>query len=332
MTPNKANYIIRFFLGKGGVGKTTTAAAYALKMAMKGFQTYIVSLDPAHNLGDVLDTELSDEPKKVYENLWAIEVNYEKMIKNHLKQLSEKIKDIYGYLKIFNLEKYVDVLRHSPGVEEQASLDKIIEIIRNYGEKNKADIIVFDTPPTGLTLRIMALPTISLIWIDKLMELRLAILERRRAITKITGEEYEVEIGGKKLKIPVDAAEDPIYKELLNLKSEYDWIYNILTDPNKTLIALVINPEMLPILEAYRAYKFLSKIGIHTEYIILNKVLIVRSVPEELKPKINEQNKAIEEARKLFINKIFTEIPYLPKEPRGIDDLKDIITYIENIS
>jgi len=326
------NYIVRFFIGKGGVGKTTTAAAYALKMAMKGFRTYIISLDPAHNLGDVLNTELGDEPKKVYDNLWAIEVDYEDMIKKHLKQLSDKIKDIYGYLKIFNLDKYVDVLRHSPGIEEQASLEKIIEIIRSYGEKNKADVIVFDTPPTGLTLRIMALPTISLIWIDKLMELRLAILERRRAITKITGEEFEIEIGGKKLRVPVDVAEDPIYKELINLKSEYSWINNVLTDPTKTIVALIINPEMLPILEAYRAYQFLTKIGIHTEYIILNKVLIVRSVPEELKPKINEQNKAIEEARRLFENKTFAEIPYLPKEPRGIDDLKDIITYIENIS
>ncbi|RLG88348.1 MAG: ArsA family ATPase, partial [Thermoprotei archaeon] len=121
-------------------------------------------------------------------------------------------------------------------------------------------------------------------------------------------------------------------KELINLKSEYSWINNVLTDPAKTIIALIINPEMLPILEAYRAYQFLTKIGIHTEYIILNKVLIVRSVPEELKPKINEQNKAIEEARRLFENKTFAEIPYLPKEPRGIDDLKDVITYIENIS
>ncbi len=329
---NSTSYIVRFFIGKGGVGKTTTAAAYALKMAMSGLKTYIISLDPAHNLGDVLNTELGDEPKKVCENLWAIEVDYEKMIKKHLKHLSDKIKDIYGYLKIFNLDKYVDVLRHSPGVEEQASLEKIMEIIKAYGEGKKADVIVFDTPPTGLTLRIMALPTISLIWIDKLMELRLAILERRKAITKITGEEFEIEISGKKLRVPIDVAEDPIYRELINLKSEYSWINNILTDPEKTVVTLVINPEILPILEAYRAYKFLTKMGIYIGYIILNKVLIVRTVPEELKPKINEQNKAIEEARKLFGDKTFAEIPYLPKEPRGIDDLRDIIIYIENIS
>lgn len=325
-------YFVRFFIGKGGVGKTTSAAAYAVKAASMGYRTLIVSIDPAHNLGDVFGMELEDKPVKICENLWGIEVDYDSMIKKHLEQLSDKIKDIYGYLKIFNLEKYIDVLKHSPGVEEQASLEKIIELVKEYGETGKADIIVFDTPPTGLTLRIMALPMISLIWIDKLLELRIAILERRKAIARITGEHFEIEIGGKKLRVPEDAKEDPVYNELIELKKQYTWINNIITDPSRSFVALVVNPELLPILEAYRAYNFLKRINVPVKYLIINKILKLTKVPDELLPKIEEQEKALAEAKEKFKELVFTEIPCLPREPRGLDELRHVSRYLENIS
>lgn len=298
---------------------------------MKGYKTYLVSLDPAHNIGDVLGVDLSDEPRKVCDNLWAIEIDYDSIIKRYLKELSSRIKDIYGYLKIFNLDKYIVVLRHSPGVEEQASLDKIIEIIREYGEKHKANIIVFDTPPTGLMLRLMILPSISLIWIKKLLELRLVILERRKALAKLTGEKFEITLADRKMSIPVEASEDPIYNELIRLMREYTWINNILSDQSKTYVALVINPELLSVLEAYRAYNFLNKIGITTRYIIINKVLKTEKVLNELKLKLEEQEKAIKLALDKFRGKVFIEIPYFPREPRGFEELKNIVKYVELI-
>lgn len=324
------SFKIRLFMGKGGVGKTTIASAYALRSAVGEKKTLIVSLDPAHNLGDVLGVKLSDKPTKVTRNLMAIEVDYDKMVKKHLETLTEKIKDIYGYLRIFNLEKYVDVLSHSPGIEEQAALDKIIEIVREYGLKKKFDVIVFDTPPTGLTLRIMALPTISLIWIDKLIELRLAILEKRRVIARTTGEQ-EIVIAGKKIKIPVEASEDPIYQELMGLKKEYELVNNILTNPDTTSIVMIINPETLTILEAKRALDFLTKIGINTKYVVVNKVLPVKEVPEELKPRLEQEEKAVKEAEKLFKGMTIVKIPYLPREPCGLKDLEKLLDYIKDI-
>ena len=325
-------YIVRFFIGKGGVGKTTVAATYALKQAGKGRRTYVISLDPAHNLGDVFDMELGDKPRKITDNLWGIEVDYEAMIRKHLKNLTEKIKDIYGYLKIFNLDKYVDVLQHSPGVEEQASLEKIIELTRILGEKGRADVIVYDTPPTGLMLRIMALPTISLIWIDKLLDLRLAILEKRRAIEKITGEEMKAVIAGRELKVPTSQEEDPIYKELLHLREEYTWINNLFTDHRRTRVALVINPETLPVLEAYRAYSFLERIGVLVSYIVVNKYLELEGpLPESLAGKKREQDEAMSKAKKLFKGLEFYNIPYQPWEPRGLGKLSKLIKYVEDM-
>ncbi len=324
--------LIRFFLGKGGVGKTTSAAAYSLYKALQGKHVLVVSLDPAHNLGDVFGTELGDEPVKLIDNLMAIEVDYDKMIKKHLKELTEKIKDIYGYLKIFNLDRYVDVLKHSPGVEEQASLEKIIEIVKKYGVGDKAfDIIVFDTPPTGLTLRIMALPTISLIWIERLIKLRLAILERRKTISSIAGEQFEIEIAGKKFKVPISVKEDPIFKELKKLKDEYDWINKRLTDPNTTAAIMVINPETLPVLEAYRAVNFLKKINIPITHLIVNKVFELDIIPKRLRPKIEEQEKALALAREKLSGLEMIKIPYLEREPRGLDMLKRVAEYLSPI-
>lgn len=323
---------VRFFIGKGGVGKTTSAAAYAVKEASMGYRTLIVSIDPAHNLGDVLGVELGDKPVKICENLWGIEVDYDLMIKKYLEQLSDKIKDIYGYLKIFNLEKYIDVIKHSPGVEEQASLEKIIELVRKHGETGKTDVIVFDTPPTGLTLRIMVLPLISLIWINKLLELRIAILERRKTIARITGEHFEIEIGGRRLKVPEDVEEDPVYNELIELKKQYEWINNVIRNPSRCFVALIVNPELLSILEAYRAYTFLKRINVPVKYLIVNKVLKLRKIPNELVPKIEEQKKAIAEARRKFKELVYTEIPYLPYEPRGLNELRHLSKYLENIS
>ncbi len=324
--------LIRFFLGKGGVGKTTSAAAYSVNKALQGKRVLVVSLDPAHNLGDVFDTELGDDPVKLMDNLVAIEVDYDKMIKKHLKELTEKIKDIYGYLKIFNLDKYVDVLKHSPGVEEQASLEKIIEIVRKYGVGDKAfDIIVFDTPPTGLTLRIMALPTISLIWIERLIKLRLAILERRKTISSITGEQFEIEIAGRKFKVPISVKEDPIFKELMKLKDEYNWINKRLTDPNTTAAIMVINPETLPVLEAYRAVNFLKKINVPVTHLIVNKVLELDTVPERLRPRIEEQEKALALAREKLPGLEMIKIPYLEREPRGLQMLKRVAEYLSPI-
>ena len=324
--------LIRFFLGKGGVGKTTSAAAYSVNKALQGKRVLVVSLDPAHNLGDVFDTELGDDPVKLMDNLVAIEVDYDKMIKKHLKELTEKIKDIYGYLKIFNLDRYVDVLKHSPGVEEQASLEKIIEIVRKYGVGDKAfDIIVFDTPPTGLTLRIMALPTISLIWIERLIKLRLAILERRKTISSITGEQFEIEIAGRKFKVPISVKEDPIFKELMKLKDEYNWINKRLTDPNTTAAIMVINPETLPVLEAYRAVNFLKKINVPVTHLIVNKVLELDIVPERLRPRIEEQEKALALAREKLPGLEMIKIPYLEREPRGLQMLKRVAEYLSPI-
>lgn len=316
----KEGFRVLFFIGKGGVGKTTTSAAAALTLAKKGYKTLIVSIDPAHNLGDVFMLELNNKPKRIVENLYAMELDMEKLIKVYLKHLEENLKHMYRYLTVINLEKYFEVLSFSPGIEEYATLEAIREILQRGDEW---DIIVFDTPPTGLTLRVLALPRISLIWANKLIEVRRKILERRKAIEKIQGERKFI-IEGEEYKLPSDEEEDAVMKELKKYKEEIEFVHKIITNPKKTAVIAVMNPEMLPLYETERAYETLNKFKIPFRLIVLNKILELEELSSKLKVKIEAQKKVLELIKSKFKGVDIIKIPMFEEEPRGLKWLEKI--------
>jgi len=318
LLPRKG-YRVIFVIGKGGVGKTTTSAAIAVALAERGYKTLIVSLDPAHNLGDVLMERLSDKPKKITDNLYASELDMEKLIKSYLEHLEKTLKNTYRYLTVINLERYFEILRYSPGIEEYATLEAIREILSQKGW----DVIVFDTPPTGLTLRVLALPRISLLWVDKLIEIRRKILERRRMIAKIKGEEEYV-IEGEKFKLPKEEGEDPVMKELLQYRKEVEFVERVITDPEKTSVIAVMNPETLPLYETERAYESLKKFNVPLRLIVVNKVLQLREEIPELRVKVEAQKKVLEEVERKFRGMDVVKLPMFPEEPRGLEWLRKL--------
>jgi len=319
LLPKKGARVV-FVIGKGGVGKTTTSASLAVALSKKGYKTLIVSLDPAHNLGDVFMEKLTDKPKKLAENLYASELDMEKLIQSYLKHLETSLKHMYRYLTVINLEKYFEVLSYSPGIEEYATLEAIREILN---ESSQWDVIIFDTPPTGLTLRVLALPKISLIWADKLIEIRRKILHRRKVIANIKGEEtYSVD--GEEFKLPKEEAEDPVMKELLQYRSEVEAVEKTIADPDRTSVIAVMNPEMLPLYETERAYESLKKFGIPLNLIVINKVIELREEIPELKVKMEAQKAVLEEIEKKFKNVDILKVPMFPEEPRGMEWLEKL--------
>ncbi len=320
---------VYFFVGKGGVGKTTSAAAFSMLLASRGLRTLIVSLDPAHNLGDVFGIPLGEKPKQIVENLWGIEVDFDRAVQQHLKNLCDRIKDAYAYLRVLNLDRYIDTLRHAPGVEEYAALEKVVEFIKRSKD---IDALVFDTPPTGLTVRMLALPFVNEVWLEKLLELRRAILERRKAIAKILKQELVAEIGGEKVKLPTEEEEDPVSKELRKMLNETREVINVLRNPSVTSIGLILNPETLPVLEAKRALETFRKLGLPTKFVIVNKVLrLSGSTPPELEARLEEQRKALEMIENEFRGLRIVYVPLLAREPRGIDALKEYAKHIEDL-
>lgn len=308
---------IYFFLGKGGVGKTTISASFATGVSVynQDKKVLIASLDPAHNLGDAFDIELSNKIKKLTDNLFAIEVDLEKMIKEYLEDLSRNLKNTYRYLTSFNLDRYFDILRYSPGIEEYA----VLEAIKKFVESEEYDILVFDTPPTGITTRVLALPKLTLLWSKRLMGIRRKILDRRKMVENVKGK-VEATIDDEVITLTSDEKEDQIMIELVKYSQEMEKIMNIFSS-DLTSINVVTMPEDLALFETKRIVEALSEFGIKVKNIYLNKYLICDNPPEVIKGKIEEQDRVIIRMKNEIKNIKIKEIPLLSKSPRGIEEL-----------
>ncbi len=315
---------IRFVLGKGGVGKTTVSAAIGVGIAESGKSVFLSSLDPAHNLGDALSVKLSNKATTVNQRLKAVEINTESIIKEYLSEMSQKLKTTYRYLYTMNLDKYFDILKHSPGIEEYAILESIQKTIHT----EMADILIFDTPPTGITQKVLALPKLTLIWVERLIKMRKGILSKRQMIKNVRGE-YSAVVGDELVELPTEEEKDDIMIELKKYGKELHEIDEILSSQDTT-IYIVTLPEELSLFETERILTFMNEFKIHVGGIFLNKVLRIENPPREIAGKIKEQEYVISEMAKRFSGIKITEIPLLESSPRGTKALYKLYKeYIE---
>jgi len=245
-----------FYMGKGGVGKSTSAALNSLFLAQKGLEVLIVSLDPAHNQSDIFKKKLADKAKRVTPHLKAIEIDQDQWIKRYLKDVHEQIRRTYAYLTSFNLEKYFKVIKHSPGLEEYALILAFKEINRKF---SKTDFLVFDMAPTALSLKFFNLPTLSLIWINHLLALRKEIIKKKDIITKVKLMKKEIET-------------DKVLSRIEDSIQEYTTLKELFEDSDLTKINLVLNPDQLSLAESKRIVEGLGAINISLSQVIVNKM------------------------------------------------------------
>ncbi len=246
-----------FFTGKGGVGKSTSSAVFAYKLAEAGKSVLLNSIDPAHNLHDIFNTKLGSVPKNVVDRLSVMETNLDQWVKKYLKDTETEFKEVYKYQEAFNLHKYFKTLKYSPGLEEYAVLLALQDTIDKYSDR---DYIIFDTPPTALTLKFLALPSISLLWLRELVKFRQMILDKKEIVTKIKE-------GRKGLKIE----KDPVLKRIEGLIEVYQRLSNLFVDSSSTKIIVVMNPDKLSLSESRDIVTRLKDLDMTIPYIILNK-------------------------------------------------------------
>jgi arsenite-transporting ATPase len=283
-----------FFIGKGGVGKSTTSAITAVHLSRSGLDTLLVSMDPAHNQRDIFDINFSEKPKPIASHLCAKEVDTDYWTKKYLKATEDHIKSTYTYQSAFNIQHYFKVLKYSPGLEEYALLLSFEDTIRTHKDK---DVIVFDMAPTALTLRFFSLPFISLIWMNELLKLRKTMYEKKEIISKI-------KIGNKEFE------RDKVQSKLEVLIHNYEHLRDLFLS-DATHINLVVNDDRLSFSEAIRIKHKLSEVGIHLRQIVVNK----------------SQHDEIPES-------IITEFPHqtiemFPYSPQHIVGLETIVAYID---
>ncbi|SFE79348.1 ArsA family ATPase [Alteribacillus iranensis] len=247
---------IVFFGGKGGVGKSTISSAYSLAAAECGKKVLLVSTDPAHNLGDIFDIALGDRKKKIHHNLWATEIQPEEESSRYIQQVKDNLKGLVKSHLAEEVHRQIDLAAISPGAEEAALFDRLVQIVL---EEKEYDMIVFDTAPTGHTVRLLSLPEMMEAWVD-------GMLQRRQSIN----ENFSQWLNDGE---PVD---DPIYRVLMNRKERFSQARRLLIDKKKTAYMYVLTPEKLPITETKRALTLLSHAGLQVSNLFINKCL-----PEE---------------------------------------------------
>ncbi|WP_226674580.1 ArsA family ATPase [Mesobacillus jeotgali] len=262
---------IYFIGGKGGVGKSTTSAAMALLLAKKGKKILLVSTDPAHNTGDLFHRNFSGgKIERATENLDVLEIDSEQESRNYIKGVKGNLKGLVKATMLEEVNRQIDMAASSPGAEEAALFDKITSLILE--EITNYDAIVFDTAPTGHTIRLLTLPELMGVWMD-------GLLERRRKVN----ENYAQWMNDGEI------SEDPLYDKLNERKNRFKRVREILLDETQTQYVFVLNAERLPILETAKAIDTLHHHGIHVNSIVVNKV-----IPDEADGRFMEQRRTNE--------------------------------------
>lgn len=248
-----------FFGGKGGVGKTTVSSAFAVKLADEGLKTLIVSTDPAHSTADVFGQSFGNDPQPVdgIDNLSALEIDPEEELHEHMLEVKRAMDEQVSTTIVNELDRHIEMAHQTPGAYEAALFDRIIEIMR---ESDAYDRIVFDTSPTGSTLRLLSLPDHLEGWIERLEE------KRARSLKLF---EYSA-LGEDRRDAERRTREDPIVNRLRVRKEQFEFAGEVLR--NDSAFYLVMNPDSLSIEETRRAIATLEEHDLSVDGLVINRV------------------------------------------------------------
>ena len=286
------------YLGKGGVGKTTTAAATAVRAAELGYRTLVVSTDVAHSLADALDAPLGSAPTQLNDKLWGQEINVLDEVREHWGQLR-------GYLSTLLRRKGVDEVAAEelaiiPGMEEVVSLLHI----RRQARDGNFDVVIVDAAPTGETVRLLTMPETFSWYASRVMDWEPATLKIARPLVKAL----------------VPASD--MFATLERLTKGVEALRETLIDPAISSYRLVVNPERMVIKEAQRAATYLALFGYPVDGVVLNRVLPV----EQAEGAFMQEMARIQQGYRKMVYDIFSplpiwESPHYARDLAGIADL-----------
>ncbi len=295
------------YTGKGGVGKTSVAAATARRCAAAGARTLVISTDPAHSLADALGAELAADPVQVGDRLWGQQITAQEEIERNWSA----VQDWAGELLV---ERGVDrisaeELTVPPGADELFAL----LAIKRHHEGSEFDVVVVDCAPTGETLRLLSFPDVARWWLEKLVPQQSRILDAARPFARAVLD----------VSLPTEAVLDDVQRLVRNLID----MHEILRDRERVTIRLVMNPDRMVIDEARRTFTYLNLYGFLTDAVVVNRVF-----PDDVGTYFDgwreTQARAVEEVEAAFAPVPVLRAPYFDEEVRGermLDRLGDAL-------
>jgi arsenite-transporting ATPase len=276
---------IIIYTGKGGVGKTSVAAATALRCADLGHRTCVLSTDAAHSLADSLDIPLGPEPQPIVENLWAQEVDVHYSLQKHWGTFQKYVAGVLTRQGVNEL--YAEEFAIVPGLDEGASL----LWLNQYAEEGHFDIVVIDAAPTAETLRLLSLPDASRWWFERLLPLSQGAARMLRPVTR--------PFWGN-LALP----DDETLRAFESLFDQLGNIHTLLSDPAHSTMRLVMNAERMVIKEAQRTFTYLNLYNYVTDAIICNRL-----IPAEVQDPYFASWKAGQAENLKLIEECFSPLP-----------------------
>ncbi len=277
---------IIMYTGKGGVGKTSVAAATALRCAELGYRTIVMSTDPAHSLGDSFDMKLGPQPVEVAPRLQAQEVDVLYQMEKHWGELQSYLGALMAWRGVDEL--IAEETAVLPGMEEMASLLQIV----GYYDGGDYDVIIIDAAPTGGTLRLLSLPESARWYLEKVFPFERKALQLIGPMVKPFTD----------IPLPDDATFEAI-KELITHLTR---MHELLADPEKSTIRLVLNPEKMVIKETQRTFTYLNLYGFHTDLVVSNRI-----IPAEVQDAYFQAWKEQQERYGQLIEEAFSPLPIL---------------------
>jgi len=277
---------VLLFTGKGGVGKTTVAAATAVGAARGGSRTLVMSTDPAHSLADSFDVEIGEHATPIAPNLWAEQINAQGRLETNWREIQDYFVQLMNWAGVETIQ--AEELSVIPGLDEIFSLIDV----KTHVEGGRFDVLVVDCAPTAETLRLLSLPEVMNWYIGRIFPVQRRVTRGVRPIvTRMTS-------------LPI--AGDRFFAAVERLHRNLDAVHRILTDERSSTVRLVVNPEKMVIAEARRTYTYLGLFGYRVDGVIVNRI-----IPEDVTDPYFGKWKDIQAEHLQTVRESFEPVPIL---------------------
>ncbi len=292
------------FTGKGGVGKTTIAAATAVRSANAGARTLVMSTDPAHSLADSFEAEIGSDPTEIAPNLWGQQIDAQERLEDNWREIQDYFVQLMNWAGTETIQ--AEELTVIPGIDEIFSLIDV----RTHVESGNFDAVVVDCAPTAETLRLLSLPEVMNWYIERIFP-----VERRvvRAVRPMLSRMTTLPIAG-----------DQVFAAIERLHRNLDAVKQILTDERVSSVRLVVNPEKMVIAEARRTYTYLGLFGYRVDAVVVNRI-----IPDDVTDPYFGKWKDIQSEHLATVHESFDPVPILTsrlfdREMVGISLLREM--------